>query len=166
MKARGFQLDSDPHRAAQTLLPWYGNATLDPEVRNWLEAHLGECPRCQADLEFQRHLQAMPAAVPAGAADRGWLALRARLDARPAAEIRLATNAGGWAARWLPLALGLQAMLVLFLAVAWLAPPVLPTRIRREPRRRTRWSSFARRPRGCHPQALRCRPRESSAARP
>ena len=122
MKARVFQLDSDPHRAAQTLLPWYGNSTLDAEERIWFEAHLGECPRCQADVEFQRHLQALPAAVPAGAADRGWLALRARLDARPAADIRPPTIASGWAARWLPLALGLQAVLVLFLAAVWLAP--------------------------------------------
>ena len=123
MKARVFQLDSDPHRAAQTLLPWYGNATLDAEERVWFEAHLGECPRCQADVEFQRHLQALPAAIPAGAADRGWLALRARLDAKPAADIRPATSTSGWAMRWLPLALGLQAMLVLVLATAWLAPP-------------------------------------------
>ena len=122
MKARVFQLDSDPHRAAQTLLPWYGNSTLDAEERIWFEAHLGECPRCQADVEFQRHLQTLPAAVPAGAADRGWLALRARLDAKPAADIRPATKASGWAGRWLPLALGLQAVLVLVLATVWLAP--------------------------------------------
>jgi len=122
VKARVFQLDSDPHRAAQTLLPWYGNSTLDAEERIWFEAHLGECPRCQADVEFQRHLQALPAAVPAGAADRGWLALRARLDAKPAADIRPATKAGGWTRRWLPLALGLQAVLVLALATVWLAP--------------------------------------------
>jgi hypothetical protein len=122
VKARVFQLDSDPHRAAQTLLPWYGNSTLDAEERIWFEAHLGECPRCQADVEFQRHLQTLPAAVPAGAADRGWLALRARLDAKPAADIRPATKASGWAGRWLPLALGLQAVLVLVLATVWLAP--------------------------------------------
>jgi len=122
VKARVFQLDSDPHRAAQALLPWYGNSTLDAEERIWLEAHLGECPRCQADVEFQRHLQTLPAAVPAGAADRGWLALRARLDAKPAADIRPATKASGWAGRWLPLALGLQAVLVLVLATVWLAP--------------------------------------------
>ena len=123
MKARVFQLDSDPHRAAQTLLPWYGNSTLDAEERIWFEAHLGECPRCQADVEFQRHLQALPAAIPAGAADRGWLALRARLDAKPAADLRPATSTSGRAMRWLPLALGLQAMLVLVLATAWLAAP-------------------------------------------
>ncbi len=172
MKARVFQLDSDPHRAAQTLLPWYGNATLDAEERVWFEAHLGECPRCQADVEFQRHLQALPAAVPAGAADRGWLALRARLDAKPAADIRPATSASGWAMRWLPLALGLQAVLVLVLATAWLARAatrrVPHPRIRRE---RHDGERARRLSPGRHrepPSARRCAlpTHESSAARP
>jgi len=124
MKARVLHLDSDQHLTAQILLPWYANASLDPEELARFEAHLGECPRCQADVEFQRRLQAVPAAVPPDAADRGWLALRARLEAKPAAGNKPpAPGARGWANRWLPLALGLQAVLVLFLATAWLAAP-------------------------------------------
>ena len=124
MKARVLHLDSDQHLAAQILLPWYANASLDPEELARFEAHLGECPRCQADVEFQRRLQAVPAAVPPDAADRGWLALRARLEAKPAAHNKPpATGARGWANRWLPLALGLQVVLVLFLATAWLIAP-------------------------------------------
>ena len=123
MTARVLHLDSDQHLAAQILLPWYANATLDEDERVRFEAHLGECPRCQADVEFQRRLQAVPAAVPADAADRGWLALRARLDAKPTADSRPATSARGWAMRWLPLTLGVQMVLALFLAAAWLATP-------------------------------------------
>jgi len=123
VKARVLHLDSDQHLAAQILLPWYANASLDPEELARFEAHLGECPRCQADVEFQRRLQAVPAAVPADAADRGWLALRARLEAKPAADNPPAPGARGWTVRWLPLALGLQVVLVLFLATAWLIAP-------------------------------------------
>jgi hypothetical protein len=108
VKARVLHLDSDPHLAAQILLPWYANATLDAEERVRFEAHLGECPRCQADVEFQRRLQAVPAGRSADAADRGWLALRARLEAKPAADTPRATGARGCVVRWLPLALGLQ----------------------------------------------------------
>ena len=123
MKARVLHLDSDQHLAAQVLLPWYANGTLEPEERVRFEAHLGECQRCQADVEFQRRLQAVLAAVAADAADRGWLALRSRLDAKPAVVDRPATGAKGWAMRWLPLALGLQMALVLLMATAWLAAP-------------------------------------------
>ena len=127
MKARVLHLDSDQHLAAQILLPWYANATLDPEEKASFEAHLGQCARCQADVEFQRRLAADPPQVPPASVDRGWFALRARLDATntegglPLPHVRTSS----WALRWLPLALGVQAVLVLFLATAWLvsSPP-------------------------------------------
>lgn len=133
MKARVLQLDSDQHLAAQILLPWYANATLEPDERACVEAHVGQCPRCQADVAFQRRLAADPPQVPAGTVDDGWLALRERLGATsiadrphaaPSEGRRPAPPARGWPSRWLPLALGLQAVLALFLATAWLiAPP-------------------------------------------
>jgi anti-sigma factor RsiW len=169
--ARVLHLDSDQHLAAQILLPWYANATLDEDERVRFEAHLGECPRCQADVEFQRRLQAVPAAVPADAADRGWLALRARLEAKPAADTPRATGARGWVVRWLPLTLGLQMVLALFWPPpGWRRrgrPSTALSEPRRAPRPRTRSSSFARTPPRV-PSARRCAPptRESSAARP
>jgi hypothetical protein len=123
VKARILRLDSDEHRAVQALLPWYANATLDEAERARVDAHLGECARCQADVEFQRHLRASPVASPPADVDRGWVALRARLDAPPAGA-RLPPPRAGWLTlRWLPLALGLQAAFVLVLATAWLALP-------------------------------------------
>ena len=86
------------------------------------EAHLGQCPRCQADVEFQRRLAADPPQVPPASVDRGWLALRARLDATQAEGRRPhAAHRAAGRVRWLPLALGAQAVLVLLiLAAAWL----------------------------------------------
>ena len=125
MKARVLHLDSDQHLAAQILLPWYVNGTLDAEEKARFEAHLAQCPRCQADGEFQRRVAADPPQVPPVSVDRAWLALRARLDA-PKTEGRHAqARTSGWAGRWLPLALGVQAVLALILATAWLvsSPP-------------------------------------------
>ena len=122
MKARILPLDSDEHRAMQTLLPWYTNATLDDVERARVDAHLALCPRCQADVEFQRRLRGATLAEPPGEVERGWLALRSRLDAKPAGARRPVARAGWLATRWLPLALGLQTALVLVLATALLAP--------------------------------------------
>ena len=57
MKARVLHLDSDQHLAAQVLLPWYANATLDAEEKASFEAHLGEC----AALPGRRRVPAPPA---------------------------------------------------------------------------------------------------------
>ena len=127
MKARVLHLDSDEHGAVQGVLPWYANGTLDAAERAEVEAHLGACARCRADLEFQRQLRATPATETApGAADRGWLALRARLES-PAADSTPPLPGGERrrAPRWWPLALGMQALFVamLMLASAWLFLP-------------------------------------------
>jgi anti-sigma factor RsiW len=127
VKARVLHLDSDEHGAVQAVLPWYANGTLDAAERAEVEAHLGDCARCRADLEFQRHLRATPAreALP-GEIDRGWLALRAQIEA-PAAEPARPTPAHDRRStpRWWPLALGLQAafVVVLMVASAWLFLP-------------------------------------------
>jgi anti-sigma factor RsiW len=127
VKARVLHLDSDEHGAVQAVLPWYANGTLDAAERAEVEAHLGDCARCRADLEFQRHLRATPAreALP-GEVDRGWLALRAQIEA-PAAESARPTPAHDRRStpRWWPLALGLQAafVVVLMVASAWLFLP-------------------------------------------
>ena len=123
MKARILALDSDEHRVVQSLLPWYANATLADAERARVDAHLGLCPRCQADVEFQRHLRAAPVSTgPAGAVERGWAALRARLDHR-ATDVRPSPARARWVpTRWPSLAFGIQAALVLALAVAWFGP--------------------------------------------
>jgi anti-sigma factor RsiW len=122
VKARILPLDSDEHRTVQTLLPWYANASLEDVERARVDAHLALCPRCQADVEFQRRLRGATLAEPPGEVERGWLALRARLDTQPAGARRPPARAGWLATRWLPLALGLQTALVLVLATALLTP--------------------------------------------
>ena len=123
MKARILSLDSDEHGAVQALLPWYANATLAAAERARVDAHLGTCARCRADVEFQRHLCATPVATPPGDADSGWLALRARLDLPRAGARPPAARASWLGPRWLAFALGLQAAFVLALATVWLALP-------------------------------------------
>ena len=75
----------DAHQGVQALLPWYLSGGLDPAEVDVLEAHLSGCARCQAELAWERSVQAARAA-PAGDAghgdvERGWARLRARIEA-------------------------------------------------------------------------------------
>jgi anti-sigma factor RsiW len=127
VKARVLQLDSDEHGRAQALLPWAANGTLEAAELAEVEAHLADCARCRADLEFQRLVRATPVAPPPGDVDRGWLALRARLEASPTAArpaaAATAPRPRPAGPRWLLPALALQAAFVLVLAATWLALP-------------------------------------------
>jgi anti-sigma factor RsiW len=123
VKARVLHLDSDAHGAAQALLPWYVNGTLDAAEHAAVDAHLGDCARCRADLELQRLVRATPVASPPGDVDRGWLALRRRLEAEAAPKPPIASPVRRPAPRWLMPALALQAAFGVVLAAAWLAPP-------------------------------------------
>jgi anti-sigma factor RsiW len=123
--ARVFQLDTDEHRAVQALLPWYVNATLDDDELRCVQDHLAQCERCQADAAWQARVRtAGPAIgeadVPADV-DRAWAALSRRLgEAAPSPSRRRPPSWRRWlAARWIPLALGLQGALVA-LAAVWL----------------------------------------------
>jgi len=60
------RLGGDEHDIVQLLLPWYGNGSLDDAETARVEAHLGRCPRCQADIAWQRKLQACLAAIHGG----------------------------------------------------------------------------------------------------
>ena len=121
MKARVLQLDSDEHGRAQALLPWYANGTLGAAEHAAVEAHLGDCARCRADLEFQRLVRATPPTTPPGDVDRGWLALREHLAEPPARHPPVPQARP--LPRWLMPAFALQAAFVLVLVAAWLALP-------------------------------------------
>src|SRR3989442_15343305 len=54
MTARVVPLDADVHAQVQALLPWYVRARLEPDERARVEAHLAQCPRCQAELAWER----------------------------------------------------------------------------------------------------------------
>jgi len=48
----------DPvHQAAEELLPWFVNGTLEGKELALVERHLGECVRCQHELDLLRELQ-------------------------------------------------------------------------------------------------------------
>jgi len=109
MKARILPLDSDEHRHAQELLPWFVNGTLEGDEAARVAAHVGACSRCLLDADEQARLRSAGAEVaPLGEVDRGWARLRARIEA-DAAELAegplMPTAARGTAApapRWLP----------------------------------------------------------------
>ncbi len=85
MSGRVVPLGADLHQKVQALLPWYVGARLDDEERARIEAHLAECPRCQAELAWEREVQAACAvSVPAvtGDADAGFALLRERIAAQ------------------------------------------------------------------------------------
>ena len=98
MNGRILRLGGDEHDIVQLLLPWVDGGHLDAAEAARVAAHLSGCARCQADLAWQRRLKELAAQAPAavdvsGAStdvDRGWAALRGRLDTRApvAAEVR------------------------------------------------------------------------------
>jgi hypothetical protein len=54
----------DAHEQAQMLLPWHVNGTLEPGEAALVEAHLGECADCRADLAANLTLREQLAAMP------------------------------------------------------------------------------------------------------
>ena len=122
--ARVFQLDTDEHQSVQSLLPWYVNGTLQGEELALVQAHIAQCPRCQADTAWQQAVRASPPATgqaAEGEVDRQWAALSRRLTPDRSRAPRWYFVLGAWLRpRWVPLALGLQgATLVAALTLAW-----------------------------------------------
>lgn len=75
----------DPHQQVQSLLPWYMNGTLDVSEIAAVEAHLAECVECREDLALERAIGGEIDSVSLDA-DRGWAALRSRIERTPASE--------------------------------------------------------------------------------
>jgi len=121
--ARVIHLETDEHQAVQSLLPWYVNGTLDAEEAARVDGHLAQCARCQADLAWQQELRAAaPDSDPASTAevDRHWAALSQRLSTAATTSPPRPNAVAAWfRARWLPLAAGLQGVVVLALVLAW-----------------------------------------------
>ena len=122
MKARILSLDSDEHRAAQELMPWFVNGTLGAAEAASVAKHLAHCSRCQGDAAEQVELRAAAAADQTGGdVDRGWTQLRSRIEAmqRPAT----AGSAGWRRGSWLPWAVALQAAVLLALVLVLVGVP-------------------------------------------
>ena len=132
MKARILSLDSAEHRAAQELMPWFVNGTLDADEAAAVARHIAECARCRNDAAEQSALRSI--AVPAasgGDVDRDWAVLRSRIGAMPrypkpaseAAEPR-------WWKHWLPIAFAVQAAIMLSLLLVLVGAPLRDERYR------------------------------------
>jgi Putative zinc-finger/Fervidolysin N-terminal prodomain len=110
------RLDAERHRAVQALLPWHAAQTLDADERERVEAHLAECPRCQADLAFERRLQAAHRALdgaPAHDVERDWARLTSRLDEpAPSRGAGLRAAVRRWREGWQALGANVRRVLV------------------------------------------------------
>jgi len=127
-------LDADIHQAVQALLPWHGSEGLTAAERERLEAHLASCPRCQAELDWERRLQGAYADLPAtpeastAQTETALAALHGRIAVLPrrlAWPQRIARACAAWwrsgtlAWRW---ALAGQCMAILVLGAVLLRP--------------------------------------------
>lgn len=120
-------LRRNQHDEVQRLLPWHATGTLDAADTQLVEAHLGRCPKCQADLEMERRLGAEVAALPFEA-EEAWSRLSARMNPK-----RRGAGFRDWAeaARrslsrsppWLGWALAAQAMMLVGVTLAATALP-------------------------------------------
>jgi len=137
VNGRILRLGGDDHDIVQLLLPWYDGGSLDAAEAARVAAHLGTCARCQADMAWQRRLRQAAAQAPAVAetyetpsdADRGWAALRGRIDADavrgrlakpvPTARATAPSWRGAW--RWV-VALQSAAIVGLLAALVVIAP--------------------------------------------
>ena len=82
MNARILRLGGDEHQAAQELLPWFVNGTLDADEAAQVGAHVAQCSACQADVAAQTQWRAAAAdAAPSADVERGWACLLYTSDA-------------------------------------------------------------------------------------
>ena len=58
MTGRVLRFDAAAHKVADALLPWFVNGTLEGEELALVQQHLGECLRCQREVEWLRELHA------------------------------------------------------------------------------------------------------------
>jgi hypothetical protein len=117
VNARILRLGGDEHQAAQELLPWFVNGTLDPAEAAQVGAHVAHCSACQADVAAQTQWRAAAAdAAPSADVERGWATMRTRLDARVATSPRRRDAFAWW--RGLQVAVAVQAAVILVMAFA------------------------------------------------
>jgi anti-sigma factor RsiW len=125
--ARVVHLRGDEHEAVQSLLPWYLTGTLADDELARVQAHLRDCPECQADAAWQERLCApdrLPTErVPAHRVDRDWAALAHRIAAEASRPRRSPAPPSWRAARWWPFAFAAQSALVALFLVAWFVAP-------------------------------------------
>ena len=73
------RLHGDPHAQSQRLLPWYVNGSLEGEELAQVETHLADCAECREDLKAEEAMARQIRTLPSDA-DRGWTALKAKVE--------------------------------------------------------------------------------------
>ncbi len=111
---RVIPLHADKHLQVLQLLPWYATSQLDAADQAEVQAHLAGCAECQAEVRFQRRLDAEIEALPMGI-DQGWDRMKLRLQAEPAAARPWRVAGRAWLGRAAALAM----------ATGWLLSPAL-----------------------------------------
>jgi len=100
---RIIRLHGDEHREMLTLLPWYVTGQLDAPEHAQVEEHLNGCAECQAEVRFQRRLEAELPHPPMMDVEQSWQRMRRQLD-RDQAPVglgaRLAAIKPGLARGW------------------------------------------------------------------
>lgn len=130
MRARILSLDSDEHREAQRLLPWFVNETLSPAEASSVATHLAQCSRCRVAADEQAELRVTATHFESdGDVERGWALLRSRIEAtprpappRPAPPRPAETRPGRWQ-QWLPWTVALQTAVLLALTIVLVGRP-------------------------------------------
>jgi hypothetical protein len=108
MNKRIVQLDTDSHKAVESLLPWYVTGKLDSVERQQVDEHLAGCAHCRGALAWEQSLRQHHAAPDTSALDVE--ASLARMHAQmtapsrftlpsPVALLRRWLDLSGWA-RW------------------------------------------------------------------
>lgn len=95
-------LNTDAHQEAQELLPWFVLGTLNAAETAMVREHLRSCSQCQADMELQRKMQAIPL-EPRAELDVNSAFAKLRAQLPPQQQVRkvsLAERVQGLARQW------------------------------------------------------------------
>jgi hypothetical protein len=73
--------ETNLHKEAEELLPWYATGQIEAEDQMLVEQHLSNCAHCRRQLAFERRMVDEFAALTPQV-DTGWTRLRQRLESR------------------------------------------------------------------------------------
>lgn len=97
-------------RDAEKLMSRAKDFVLDGPVRDSLDAHLRDCPRCRrAEAEYRSLFQALSPAGAPGPSAFSWTRLRARIEEREAADLNPPYEK--WALKAIPAAVALALLI-------------------------------------------------------
>ena len=129
MSGQILKFDDSAHRAADEMLPWLVNGTLDGDDLAAVDRHVRECARCRREVDLLKQLQAVCARDgPALDATSAYRRLRQRIaGGRPLSPFgdRVGAPVRPWqlAPAWTKWAIAAQFAGIIMLA-AWVAMPV------------------------------------------